>query len=170
MNARNAQHLVVLLQEFSQAADRYVEFTGAQFGTHRTDMNALSIIIKYERSGTLPSAKDLSSDLQLSAPATTAMLDRLARFGLIERIRSDHDRRVVNISPTDKASSMGREMFMPLSVKVMEMIKNYDAHQLQVVSQFMADAITAVDSAREEFVTLSPTTQPDSPRETTITR
>ncbi|MGP9529071.1 MarR family winged helix-turn-helix transcriptional regulator [Glutamicibacter sp. AOP5-A2-18] len=170
MHARNDQHLVVLLQEFSQATDRYVESTGAQFGTHRTDMNALSIIMKYERSGTLPSAKDLSADLQLSAPATTAMLDRLARFELIERLRSDNDRRVIHISPTDKARTLGRQMFMPLGMKMMEVIGHYRAQELEVISRFLAEAISGVDDAREQFVTLSPTNQPNATEETSITR
>lgn len=156
MTASNYQHLVVLLQEFSQASDRYVESTGAQFGTHRTDMNALSIIVKYQQRGALPSPKDLSNELQLSSPATTAMLDRLARLGLIERLRSDQDRRVIRISPTEKARTKGRQMFMPLGLKMMEVIGNYNDNELQIITRFMTDAIAGVDSAREEAVMQSP--------------
>jgi len=156
MTASDYQHLVVLLQEFSQATDRYVESTGAQFGTHRTDMNALSIIMKYQQRGALPSPKDLSNDLQLSSPATTAMLDRLARLGLIERLRSDQDRRVIRISPTEKARLKGRQMFMPLGMKMMEVIGNYNDQELQVIARFMNDAVAGVDSAREQVVTQSP--------------
>ncbi|WP_334121814.1 MarR family winged helix-turn-helix transcriptional regulator [Glutamicibacter sp.] len=155
MTASDYQHLVVLLQEFSQASDRYVESTGAQFGTHRTDMNALSIIMKYQQRGALPSPKDLSNELQLSSPATTAMLDRLSRLGLIERLRSDQDRRVMRISPTEKAWTKGREMFMPLGMKMMEVIGNYNENELQIITRFMTDVIAGVDSAREEAVTQS---------------
>lgn len=156
MHARDDQHLAVLLQQFSQATDRYVEFTGAQFGTHRTDMNALAIIVNFERSGTLPSAKDLSAELHLSAPATTAMLDRLARFGLIERERSTLDRRIVLIRPTTDARTMGKRMFGPLAKKMMEVSQNYSAQELELLARFLSEAIVGVDEAREEFVASSP--------------
>lgn len=170
MTASDYQHLVVLLQEFSQASDRYVESTGAQFGTHRTDMNALSIIMKYQQRGALPSPKDLSNELQLSSPATTAMLDRLSRLGLIERLRSDQDRRVMRISPTEKAWTKGREMFMPLGMKMMEVIGNYNENELQIITRFMTDVIAGVDSAREEAVTQSSANLQNPPMGNSIDR
>src|SRR5690606_40560284 len=136
-----------------QASDRYVESTGAIYGTHRTDMNALSIIINYEQRGLLPSPRDLSRELQLSSPATTAMLDRLEKLGMIERQRSDRDRRVIRIAMTSKARTKGREMFMPLGIKMLDILSGYDEEQLQVISKFMAEAVAGVDSAREEVVT-----------------
>lgn len=170
MTASDYQQLVVLLQEFSQATDRYVESTGAQFGTHRTDMNALSIIMKYQQRGALPSPKDLSHELQLSSPATTAMLDRLARLGMIERLRSDQDRRVIRISPTGKARLKGRQMFMPLGMKMMEVIGTYNDQELQIVTRFMKDAIAGVDAARQEAVTQSPANPSNPPAGTSINR
>lgn len=153
MSASDYHRLVMLLQEFGQASDRYVESTGAQYGTHRTDMNALAIIMKYERRSVLPSPRDLSRDLQLSSPATTAMLDRLERLGLIERKRSDQDRRVVRIALTAKARTKGREMFLPLGAKMLEVIERYDAAQLEVIMRFMDEVVAGVDSAREQVVT-----------------
>lgn len=153
MSAREHHHVVRLLQEFGQASDRYVESTGAIYGTHRTDMNALSIIINYEQRGLLPSPRDLSRELQLSSPATTAMLDRLEKLGMIERQRSDRDRRVIRIAMTSKARTKGREMFMPLGIKMLDILSGYDEEQLQVISKFMAEAVAGVDSAREEVVT-----------------
>jgi hypothetical protein len=55
MSNNPSQQLVALLREFAHASDRYVESTGALHGTHRTDMNALSIIMKYQLQGTPPS-------------------------------------------------------------------------------------------------------------------
>ena len=116
-------------------------------------MNALSIIINYEQRGLLPSPRDLSRELQLSSPATTAMLDRLEKLGMIERQRSDRDRRVIRIAMTSKARAKGREMFMPLGIKMLDILSGYDEEQLQVISKFMAEAVAGVDSAREEVVT-----------------
>lgn len=72
---------------------------------------------------------------------------------MIERQRSDADRRVIRIAMTAKARGKGREMFMPLGIKMREVISHYDEQQLQVIARFMAEAVAGVDSAREEAVT-----------------
>lgn len=141
--------LVQLLQRFGQASDRYVEFTGAVHRTHRTDMNALAIIIRYEREGALPTPGEISRELQLSSPATTALLDRLERLGYVTRQRGDKDRRVVRIALTDLARSDGRAMFMPLAAQMMALVSQYSPEQIEFLSDFMAKAIAGVDAARE---------------------
>lgn len=142
----------MLLQEFGQATDRYVESTGALYGTHRTDMNALAIIIKYQQRGELPSPRDLSRELHLSSPATTAMMDRLERWGYIERRRTDKDRRVVRIAMTDKARADGRKMFMPLSSTLTSIIANYNTDEIALISDFMRKIVDGTDASREEAV------------------
>jgi hypothetical protein len=44
-------------------------------------------------------------------------------------------------------------MFMPLGIKMLDILSGYDEEQLQVISKFMAEAVAGVDSAREEVVT-----------------
>ncbi|WP_431710032.1 MarR family winged helix-turn-helix transcriptional regulator [Glutamicibacter uratoxydans] len=149
MESRQSFELVQLLQRFAQASDRYVESTGALHRTHRTDMNALSVILRYERERRLPSPSDLSRELHLSSPATTALLDRLERLGYVQRQRGDKDRRVVRIALTDQARLDGRAMFMPLAEQMMQLISDYTPEQVQLLHGFMVRAIEAVDAARE---------------------
>ena len=130
MDPAAAFELVMLLQQFGQASDRYVESTGTRYRTHRTDMNALSVIIGFEREGTGPTPGDLSRILQLSSPATSAMLDRLERMGHIQRLRIDKDRRVVRIKATPKAA--------------------YTQEEVKLISRFMSDAAAGVDKARQD--------------------
>lgn len=150
MNSSSPHELVQLLQQFGQASDRYVESTGALHRTHRTDMNALAIIMRYQAAGRLASPRDLSRELQLSSPATTAMLDRMERLGYIERQRTDKDRRVVRIAPTDLARSNGRAMFQPLGTKMLEVISRYSEQERELLGDFMRRAIAGVDAARED--------------------
>lgn len=152
MDASTHHRLLQLLQDFGQASDRYVESTGGHYGTHRTDMNGLTVIMKYQRAGTSPSPRDLSRELQLSSPATTAMLDRLDRLGYIIRQRSERDRRSVHIALTDKAMAEAREMFRPLGAKMTELISSYNEQQIALLSDFMARAVAGVDEARLEVV------------------
>lgn len=148
MDPAAAFKLVMLLQEFGQASDRYVDSTGARYKTHRTDMNALAAIIHFERAGTPPTPGDLSRTLLLSSPATSAMLDRLERNGHIERLRIDKDRRVVRIKTTAKARTDGKAMFAPLAASMMNVISGYTDTDVAVISRFMAEATAGVDQAR----------------------
>lgn len=150
MDPAAAFELVLLLQQFGQASDRYVESTGTRHKTHRTDMNALAVIMRFERAGNPPTPGDLSRTLQLSSPATSAMLDRLERVGHIERQRIDKDRRVVRIKLTPKAQTDGRAMFAPLAASMMEVISTYTDEEVKLVSRFMADAAAGVDRARHD--------------------
>lgn len=150
MDPAAAFELVLLLQQFGQASDRYVESTGTRHKTHRTDMNALAVIMRFERAGNPPTPGDLSRTLQLSSPATSAMLDRLERVGHIERLRIDKDRRVVRIKMTPKAQADGRAMFAPLAASMMEVISTYTDEEVKLVSRFMADAAAGVDKARRD--------------------
>jgi DNA-binding MarR family transcriptional regulator len=49
---------------------------------------------------------DISSELGVSRPAATQIVARLCDRGIIERIKSDDDRRSVYVRPTERAVSM----------------------------------------------------------------
>lgn len=139
--------LVRLLQEFAQASDRFVDATGGRNEMHRSDLNALSAIMRHEASGQPPTASRLGRDLRLSAPATTALINRLERTGHIVRQRSETDRRVVRIAVTSKAVADGRRMFGPLARALGDAISGYADEEIALVARFMADAVEAVDTA-----------------------
>jgi DNA-binding MarR family transcriptional regulator len=65
----------------------------------------LGLLFRLAESGPLP-AGELAGLADLSAPTTTQMLEGLARAGVVERIRSDADKRVVLSSLTER----GREL------------------------------------------------------------
>lgn len=157
MDPAPSYELVLQLQQFAQASDRYVESTASAHSSHRTDMNALGVIMRYQRAGSLPSPRDLSRELQLSAPATTAMLDRLERLGYIERRRTDADRRVIRIAMTELAQSSGQEMFAPLARKLHQVIQGYPSDQVELITQFLREATAGVDEVREATASQIPT-------------
>lgn len=142
--------LIQLLQDFTQASDRYIEATASRNEMHRRDLSALSTLMKSERKGNKLSPSQLSSALQLSSPATTAMLDRLERLGYIRRERKENDRRATQIGLTEKAKIDGRSMFLPLSEKLLETVEGYDERRILQISDFLIQAITAVDAAHPD--------------------
>ncbi len=57
----------------------------------------------------LPTA-ELAKQTLLPAPSLVGILDRLEKKGLVQRLRSDQDRRVVCVTPTDKGRALELEI------------------------------------------------------------
>lgn len=149
-NGANFQ-LVRLLQEFTQASDRFVDTTGGDNSMHRSDLNAISVIMRHEQAGQPPTASALGRELHLSPPATSALVNRLERSGHVVRHRSEEDRRVVRIAVTAHAVSEGRRMFGPLARALGQAIDGYTEAEVGIISRFMADASRAVDDATKKL-------------------
>lgn len=90
------------------------------------------------------SARDLADLAALSPATVTQMLDSLARAGLVERIRSKEDKRVVLTSLTDRGRELTRERR-----------EYFDAHWREALGEFSdTDLVTAaaiLDRIREMF-------------------
>lgn len=50
--------------------------------------------------------KEISEQMDLTHGASTGLIDRLHRLGLVERERDDKDRRVVNVTITDEGKQL----------------------------------------------------------------
>lgn len=60
--------------------------------------------------GTASTVAELARECQLDAGAMTRLLDRLETKGLLRRVRSSEDRRVVNLELTDEGRAAARQI------------------------------------------------------------
>lgn len=144
------QALVRLLQDFTIEANRYVDTAGGRNGMHRTDLNALAVIMKHSAKGTVVTPGVLRKELHLSSPATTALIDRLDQSGHVIRERLGTDRRQVQLRMTPKAYQDGSAMFMPLSRHMGEAMALFAPEELETVTRFMTAMVEATIAARQE--------------------
>jgi DNA-binding MarR family transcriptional regulator len=144
------QELVRLLQDFTLEANHYVDAAGGRNDMHRTDLNALAVIMRHSAAGKVVTPGVLRSELRLSSPATTALVDRLHASGHVVRERLGTDRRQVQLHMTPKAYRDGSAMFMPLAIRMGQAMAAYSAEELDLVSRFMTDMVEATLAAREE--------------------
>lgn len=89
--------LLILLQQFTMETDRFINGLSAKHHLHRTDLSALGSVMTALRRGEAATPGKLGKELNLSSPATTALIDRLDRAGHITRKRSETDRRQVKV-------------------------------------------------------------------------
>jgi DNA-binding MarR family transcriptional regulator len=142
--------LVRLLQEFTLEANRYVDAAGGRKDMHRTDLNALAVIMRHTAKGSVVTPGLLRKELNLSSPATTALIDRLDSSGHVVRERQSSDRRQVQLKMTPKAYQEGGAIFGPLARRMGTAMANFSEEELETVSRFMTAMVEATVAAREE--------------------
>jgi DNA-binding MarR family transcriptional regulator len=142
--------LVRLLQEFTLEANRYVDTAGGRKDMHRTDLNALAVIMRHTARGNVVTPGLLRKELNLSSPATTALIDRLDHSGHVTRERHSSDRRQVQLRMTPKAYQDGGAIFAPLARQMDTAMSNFSAEELETATRFMTAMVQATVAAREE--------------------
>ncbi|RKO22121.1 MarR family transcriptional regulator [Pseudarthrobacter phenanthrenivorans] len=152
--------LVRLLQEFTLEANRYVDTAGGRKDMHRTDLNALAVIMTHTAKGNVVTPGLLRKELHLSSPATTALIDRLDQSGHVVRERHSSDRRQVQLKMTPKAYQDGGAIFAPLSRHMGSAMADFSPEELETVTRFMTAMVEATVAAREESSS-SPTSPPN---------
>lgn len=143
--------LMASMREFSLESDRYVERVAALHGLHRTDLNALGYLVGQDMAGRSMTPGRLGDALNLSSPATTALVDRLSKQGHVQRQRSEQDRRQVEVSMTDHARQVGRELFTPLSGHLTAALEGYTPEELTLLNRFLKEMTAATAEAKDSL-------------------
>jgi DNA-binding MarR family transcriptional regulator len=144
------QGLVRLLQEFTLEANRYVDAAGGRNDMHRTDLNALAVIMRHAAKDQVVTPGVLRKELNLSSPATTALIDRLHTSGHVVRERQGSDRRQVQLRMTEKAYRDGGAMFLPLARHMGAAMAEFTPEELEVAARFMESMTEATIRAAQE--------------------
>ncbi|MCQ9164047.1 MULTISPECIES: MarR family winged helix-turn-helix transcriptional regulator [unclassified Arthrobacter] len=139
--------LLTAMREFSLESDRYVERVAALYGLHRTDLNALGYLVRPGVGEKPLTPGKLGAALNLSSPATTALVDRLERSGHVTRQRSRTDRRQVDLAMTDHAGEVGRAMFGPLAAVMRGALGKYTPGEVELLTRFLHEMTAATEAA-----------------------
>jgi DNA-binding MarR family transcriptional regulator len=140
--------LVRLLRQFNVESDQLTQVFGTAHGLHRTDMNALVLVMEATRRGESISPSELARALSLSASATTAVLDRLADAGHIRRDRHQADRRRVELLVSEEAMRVAERFFRPLGHELSHAWRGLSDEQRAVVAGFLSASIEATIRVR----------------------
>ena len=143
--------LVRLLRQLTVESDRFAEIFGEKQRMHRTDLNALAVIMDARWSGVPMSPTRLAEALHLSASATTSVLDRLEASGHVERTRNPHDRRKVELRVADKALELGRDFFGPLDRAFTRAWAQFGDADREVIARFLTASIDATVTVRADL-------------------
>ncbi len=99
-------------------------------GLNATDMECLRLLFQKG----IASPSELARHTGLTSGATTAMLDRLEKAGLIKRRPNPDDRRGTLIVPAKSASEKAASWFESARKAQDELISSYSVNELEIIS------------------------------------
>ena len=121
---------VLNLRRLILAGEHYRQVLAEAIGLGTTESQALSYLAVHGSSG----QSELARNLGLTSSALTALVDRLERQGVAERVRHPHDRRRTIVQVTDRGAVMVSESHSWL----LATLERIDPTQLDLVSASLA--------------------------------
>ena len=116
-------------------------------GLNATDMECLRLL--FLKGIATPS--ELARQTGLTSGATTAMLDRLEKAGLIERRPNPDDRRGTLITPTKSGSEKVASWFESARKAQDELISSYSEKELEIISDVFERFTKLWEQEREKI-------------------
>lgn len=138
--------LVASVRALVVESNRFLDIFSAAHALHPTDMIALNLIMF---TGTPMTPGTLAKALNLSASATTSVLDRLEKAGHVSRNRSPTDRRRVELRMLPQAQALASAFFQPLDRELSSAWKSMSSRDRAVVARFLTATTEAVARVRE---------------------
>jgi len=123
-------------REFSIGTVLFHRAVGQILGVNVTDMKCLDMMTL--QGSATPS--QLAAHTGLSSGATTAMIDRLERAGLVERQPHPKDRRGTILVLTEEAMRTLPSLFSSLGTAMETLVSSYPQKELAVLDDFFTKA------------------------------
>jgi DNA-binding MarR family transcriptional regulator len=133
---REAERLGEVMRALTAEAARLDAAVARRFGVSDTDLLALDVLGL--AGGATPG--QLAARLGLSSGAVTALVDRLAGHGLVERVPHPSDRRSTLLRLTDRAQGFAWEAYVPLAEEGAALLAGFSAAERAAILRFLDEA------------------------------
>ena len=142
------EQLVVALgdamQRYQRSVQAFDDTVGRRLGIGPADLRCLDWLVDGPKS-----AGQLSTATGLRPAATTALIDRLVKRGLVRRTRSESDRRSVLVEMTELGQRLTWEAYGPLVRAGQPMLEELSTEQLEFMAGYLQRVTALTDEHRE---------------------
>lgn len=130
----------VLVQELSYELNRFSHAFAQRHRLHPTDVDALAHLHQARLRGIPMTPSRLAASIELSPPATTALLRRLEASGHVVREPDPADgrRQLLGLHPS--AQQLAGEFFRPLAGALRDSLDGFSPDEVAVVERWLARA------------------------------
>jgi DNA-binding MarR family transcriptional regulator len=125
----------VAVQRYQRSVQAFDDAVGRKLDLGPADLRCLDWLADGPKT-----AGALSAATGLRPAATTALIDRLARRGLVRRVRSEEDRRQVLVEMTEEGFGRTWEAYGPLVEEGRELLSRVPLEELRAMCEHL-DAI-----------------------------
>ena len=120
---------------------------GQMLDLNVSDMKCLDLVM-LERAA---SPSQLAALTGLSSGATTAMIDRLEKAGLVERHRHPKDRRGTVVALTPDATKRLPRLFASMAAAMETLVASYSTRELELLADFFNRAVLLWERERQKL-------------------
>lgn len=120
-------------------------------GVPLSDATALGHVAYAAEAGAPLSPAELSRRTGMTSGATTVLLDRLERAGLVVRSRESADRRRVTLRPSEEGRARTRSFTAFAGAEIATTVVATDSEDLRAVAAFLSRMSAAVTSANDRL-------------------
>src|SRR5712691_1648507 len=121
------------LQAYQRSTDAWDDQVARGLQLNRTDLRCLDWLFDGPKT-----AGQLADTIGLSSAATTTLLDRLERRGLIRRVRDAADRRKVLAEMTELGYRLTGQFYAPMATEGATMLARFSDADLQLLLDCLA--------------------------------
>lgn len=140
----SAIDLLNLLREYRDSEREMRHRTQDSMRMGETDLVALRFLVKERAAGVVVRQRDLGAALNISAPAVTALVDRLVRDGYIQRVPHPDDRRSVAIEILAETDREIRETLSRMHTTMLEAAESLTDVERAGAAKFLQGLIQSV--------------------------
>ncbi|HEY7719038.1 MAG TPA: MarR family transcriptional regulator [Pedococcus sp.] len=140
----------VAMQRYQRSVQAFDDAVGRRLGLGPADLRCLDWLADGPKT-----AGALSTATGLRPAATTALIDRLSRRGLVRRLPSDADRRQVLVEMTEEGFARTWEAYGPLVEEGRELLAKVPLEELRAMRERL-DAMRELTDRHRERLGSSP--------------
>lgn len=140
--------LMRLVPQLALEGRTIVEAFAERHGLHQTDVEALSRVMLAERQESPLTAGVLGAELGLTSGATTFLMNRLERAGLVERTRDANDGRKVHLRLSAAGRDLAETVYPPILRLSDAVMNEFTPEELMTVARFLTATTAAMATFR----------------------
>jgi len=123
------------VQAYQRSTEAFDDAVGRRLRMNPTDLRCLDWLAESPRS-----AGELSEATGLSSAATTTLLDRLEKRGLLRRVRAGDDRRKVQVELAARGRELAAQFYGPIAAEGSKLLSRFSEEQLEALHDFLVAA------------------------------